>query len=180
MAKGSRKAYYGILALAGLALAADRILSGGGPRSASADTPLADDLTVRPADRAGPPLPRPSNDTAASRLAAFESSDAPAGDLAEVPDWLRPKAQPVAAAPAVPETPWDQRHQINGFARGHMAGVRIDGRFLKVGETLDGMTLSDVDTDRMVAIFRGETGEVSLPLPTRASENARPSPAAPR
>lgn len=179
MAKGSRKAYYGILALAGLALAADRIISGGGPRSANADAPLADDLTVRPEDRPGAPLPRPSTDTAASRLAAFEGSDAPAGDLAAVPDWLRPRAKPADAAPKL-DPAWEQRRVSRVSRVGQAVGVTIDGKFFTLGDKLDGMTLSDVDTDRMVAIFRGDSGSVELPLPARASENARPAAAGPK
>lgn len=179
MAKGSRKAYYSVLGLAGLALLADRVLSGGGPKAANADTPLTQDLTVRPEDRAAP-LPRANADTAASRLAGFGLSDAPAGDLAAVPDWLRPKAPAPAAAAAPAEKPWDQRHQISGFAAGARAGVRIDGRFLLVGDTLDGMTLSGVDTEKMVANFEGESGAISVPLPLRSSENGRSQAAAPR
>jgi hypothetical protein len=57
----------------------------------------------------------------------------------------------------------------------------LDGRFIAVGEVVDGMILSAVDTEARVAVFAGPAGEVRVPLPLprpEASENGHPAGAA--
>lgn len=173
MAKGPRKAYFGVLALAGVALVLDRVFSDG-PRAARADAAPAEDFSIVPASR--PAALPASADTAATRLAGVAARPSAAGDLGAVPDWLRPRDEPAPAVKAGPEKPWAKRHHVAGFTRGQRVGVSVDGKFLSVGKTLDGMTLVEVDADAGVAVFRGKGGEERLPLPVQRVENPSENP----
>lgn len=175
MAKGSRRPYYAVLALAGGALVLDRVFSDG-PRAARADAGSPTDLAVPASERAQPPVA--SADTAAVRLAAFATGGARDGELGKVPAWLAPppEAKPVPAAPA--EKPWADRHKLTSFSRGQKVGVMLDGRFVEVGKKVDGMVLSAVDTEARAAVFLGVSGEARIPLPLPRLDPSENDPAA--
>lgn len=171
MAKGSRKLYVGILGLAGVALTVDRFFLGQPSNARASETTVA---AADPVKAASPAVIAPAR-SAAARIAAFGAQPwAPErGDLGDVPDWLRPS--PTQAAPqAKPAAvkPWSQRYKVTGYSRGARSGVTVSaletGRdvFVMIGDTFDGMTLSAVEVEEGVAVFKGpDAGVAPLKMP---------------
>lgn len=154
-----------VLGVAGIALVADRVFLGG-PKAAQAEM-IPDTLSVPTSERAGAGLAGSNSDTAADRLAGFALvSGTPRGDLGAVPEWLAVKPEETAKPSAEQGKPWIKRHRVSGFSRGQANGVSIDGKFIKVGEILDGMMLKAVSVETGEAVFADEAGiEARLPLP---------------
>jgi len=171
-----RKVYLAILATAGAVLAADQLLSTG-PRSADAserasepaDTPpaAADDPVADQSPPASEPVGSENvladwNERARHALDAVRSDDG-APDAA---DALNPPSRPdQAAQPADPADGFARRHRLTAILVGEGRGVAmIDGRPVRVGESLDGLVL--VALEDRAAVFEHEGERLRLELPT--------------
>jgi hypothetical protein len=179
MANRSRKAYLSILGLAAVAFVVDRMMFGG-PAAAAASTSdelIPDNHPLHTSDRGttgGVVLVR--RDTAASRLSTLANDEVPGRDLGSVPQWLTFEQKPVAAASAPGEEPvraWEKKHEVSGFTRGAQVGISIDGKFVRVGDQVDGMTLKEVDVEGGVAVFENHSGaRATLDLPRRREQGS--------
>jgi hypothetical protein len=178
MANRSRKAYLSILGLAAAGFAVDRMMFGGpaGAAAATSDELIPDTHPLPSSDRdatSGVVLVR--RDTAASRLSRLANEEASGRNLGSVPQWLAVEQKPVAqAAPGEdPVNAWEKKHEVSGFTRGAQVGVSIDGKFVRVGDQVDGMMLKEVDVEGGVAVFENESGaRATLDLPRRREQGS--------
>jgi hypothetical protein len=179
MANRSRKAYVGILGLAGVAFVVDRVMYGG-PASASAatgDELIPEDAAAPLAERGAGGVVQVRRDTAAARLARLAEVQVSGRDLGSVPEWLSVEQSPaVAVAPGVdPVRAWEKKHEVSGSTRGAQVGVTMDGKLVRVGDEVDGMFLKEVDGTAGVAVFESASGaRATLPIPRlreKGSEN---------
>jgi hypothetical protein len=178
----SRAALIATLALAGLGLAADRLLLGGGPQSASAQAPdhtLAAPPTARPsapapaATPAATATPQPIADLAAirDRLAALAASpDNQPGNATQLPPaWSAALAAPAPAATTTetpaPPPPLAAIPKLSAILRSPDGSrAKLDGHFLTLNQTLGNLTLIAID-ERSVTLRDSLGREYTATLP---------------
>jgi hypothetical protein len=174
----NRKTLFGsALALALAIFALDR-LSGGGPQAADAAartvpaSPLPAEAAAPPQrlKESGPPAPLSGEDIAAllRRISAGHDSPPPLDltDLTRDPFVASAalRATVAGASGAHGETqaaetdvPFEKRHRLLGVVMGPVPLAVIDGEPYRLGETIDGYTLIDVQREHVV--LRRETTE---------------------
>jgi hypothetical protein len=174
MPNRSRTASLCVLGLAATAFVVDRFMFGG-PEAASAATgdELIPNESSGTAATRGSAFALVSRDTAAARLANLDSGEA--GDLGAVPAWLKvEQAAAVQTAPGEdPVRAWEKKHEVSGYTRGAQVGVSVDGKFLRVGDEVDGMILKEVDSTAWVAVFENQSGaRATLAIPRRREQGS--------
>lgn len=163
-----RKAFVGVLAVAGIALIADRAFFGAAPLGASPAAAAAQEMVVVKAalPASAPPLAAPSvpGITLVSRLEAlrenavetdpFESPFVTAS-VVETPDAVLP------ASPEFDGAAWAGRHKLSAVMNGKPSSFAIiGGKIFRVGDVLDGLML--VRIENQSALFEGEQGSAEL------------------
>lgn len=178
-AKSSRErnVFIGILGVALTGLAVDRVFLGSGatgPAAASAAAeefavdPFSDLLEVELAEAADEPEPLTS--ALAGRLEAFTRSGE--HELGDLPDIFEPSASwrsapssegAVAARPASASEAFQAAHRLNAvMLSDSKPGAVVDGRFLTIGQDLDGFVLTSVS--ERSAVFKAENEQAELAL----------------
>lgn len=180
-----RKITIGLLAVAMLALVADRIfLDGGtGPQSASAES--ADDSTsVERYNLSVAPSAAESDQIfLANRLQSVQAMEN--FDLDAVPNafkpsssWIQPKAEIVQHATKPKQVPVidtvaqfiKEKHLNAVVGTGDGAGVIVNGKRWTVGRTVDGWTLKGVTTRTALFERNGKLAELSIAGPNVPKE----------
>lgn len=179
----SRAAMIATLAVAGLGLAVDRLLLGGGPQSASAQAPDPTLAAPPPAQPTAPataatPATTPSTPQAVADLAAIRdrlaalatSPDNKPGNATQLPPaWSSALAAPApasttAAAPA-PPPPLAAVPKLSAILRSPEGSrAKLDGHFLTLNQTLGDLTLIAID-ERSVTLRDSLGREYTASLP---------------
>jgi hypothetical protein len=178
-----KKAFLAVGAVALLALMVDRAFLNGdrtGPKTGQAAVGQGLDPAGRYAAPNRPEVAKasPPRLTLPGRLArACSARAAPAGirDAFAMPaSWAAElRAEVATSKPAVPvgET-FRARHRLTAVMVDSAGGQAIvDGRLLKVGQTLDGFVLSSVQM--RTAVFTNDEGSVELRLPESSAGDGR-------
>lgn len=151
-----RKVYAGVLGLAFVALAADRVFLGGAalsPQSAMATD--APDTSITRTAALESPAPAPSTRrTLAVRLEALRTGGAADGSTPSTPlfgsepAWLAPPSPPATVAQTVPAPPKESiadvlaRHRVGAVVAGEPRSlVMVDGKWMSAGQSFDGVTI---------------------------------------
>ena len=160
-----RKVFVGVLAVAGAALIADRSFFGAAPLGAGTvlagqDSPAAKAATpvVTPATSS------PAGPTLVARLEALRDKAVDEDPfVSPFVDSTLPAA-PVAEAPAAPEfdaAACAARHKLSAVMNGKNGSVAmIGGKVYRVGDTLDGLTLTRIENQN--ALFEGNGASAEL------------------
>jgi|GEM_PF-5608265 len=161
-----RKAYVGVLALAGAALAGDKLLFGvTGPDSAIASSDYAIDPAQwtedarEPSDSAEPLLSGAAERMELLGRAHGECVDA----FAQPKSWLE-QAVKTPASPGTPDVTdpgegFEKRAKLTGLSvSGDTLLAIVNGKRIAVGEPVEGFVLTSVDLRLREAVFRSADG----------------------
>ncbi len=156
-----RKVYVSVLALAGAALIVDRFFLGASSVSGPAPAAASQEFAV-PQRTAAEKIQQPTKDEPiAGDLAARLEALRQPGDTGDLfyCGFAPPRAQldapaPVEAAPAFDTEAFIASHPLSAVMRGNGGSLAVIGkRVLRVGDTLDGLTL--VRIENQSAVFEG-------------------------
>ena len=186
-----RKVYVAVLSAAGAIWSLDQFVLSGGPQSAHAGVivqPLSTPGAPASADAANLALSTTSravadrvpHPTLASRLEALsrsleqiEAPPAPTG-LFDQPAWARPPAATPKPAETYesPRTPFGHQYELTSIMGGPTGKlIVVNGRPLKLGQSLDGYVLTAIDNDAAIFVRQGVEARLQLNR-ARASQPA--------
>ncbi|MBL8999611.1 MAG: hypothetical protein JNK25_00575 [Phycisphaerae bacterium] len=161
-----RKVFGGILAVAGAALIADRTLTGNstiGPDTAAA---AADTTPIKAAASA------PSAPAAAQGPTLVDRLESLREQASDSDPFASPFVTEVVIAPAAPETPvtpaidttaWTAKHKLTAVLKGRNGAVAmIGGQVYRIGDQLDGLTLTSIENQTARFEGPGTAAELSV------------------
>ncbi|MFN9972015.1 MAG: hypothetical protein ACK58T_19225 [Phycisphaerae bacterium] len=160
-----QKVYLSVLAVAASALAADKLFLGVTAPAVAAAADTIQEVAAKPAE---PINQEPASARFAARLrtAAAPASDAAVSDLFAV-RLVReeiPSAQPseivAAASPAVAIEQFQLAHRVTALASGKGAYAVVNGRTIRLGDSIGGLTL--VEVTREAAVFASDNLRVEI------------------
>lgn len=165
------KVYVAVLGLAVGALVLDRVVLGTrltGPAGASA-------YSLDPDDPLHTPTPAPSaGRSLASRI--DEAARANHLDAGEAIDAFSPlRSGPAASASASPESEFNAAHRITAVMVKPSGAAIIDGRCIRVGESIDGYVLRQVGSDQIQLEHEGRSLTVDVSIVPKAGDRVRVS-----
>jgi hypothetical protein len=159
-----QRIYLSVLAVAGAALAADRLFFGVTSPAVAAAANAIEQVATKPLE---PVTQEPASARFAARLraAARSTDDAPVDNLFAVRLVHENKAEqpaPAAASNAVRlnADAFRLAHRLSAVATGKGAYAVVNGRTVRMGEEIDGMSL--IEVTREAAIFEGSGVRVEL------------------
>ncbi|MBY0112666.1 MAG: hypothetical protein K2Y21_07585 [Phycisphaerales bacterium] len=163
-----QKVYLSVLFVAGAALAVDRLFLGvTNPAVAAAANAIQEVASSKPLE-ASSQEPASARFAARLRAAAGDSANNPVSDLFAtrlVKSPASAEAAPMNAAPVSSAASIDAfkaAHRVSALASGKGAYAVINGRTVRLGEALGGMTLIEVTREH--AVFEGDGHRVELSL----------------
>ena len=174
-----RKIYVALFGLGLIALAADRLFFT--PAGASAASPEPGPDAPAPTPPASPQpapesAPGPSFAERLDRQAKWQ--DGPLQDAFFAPAaWVNGQSSPEAPAEARPESSFRDKHHVTAVARvsGNAMAI-IDGKPVRIGESLDGFTLADIEDAHGggVAIFERDGARLRIEVCDKAAAAHKP------
>ncbi|MEO1007656.1 MAG: hypothetical protein AAFX79_03765 [Planctomycetota bacterium] len=167
-----RRVYVALLGCAGLVLGVDQLLSAG-PQSAQAGAPVPmHDATTGDAGAGAAARPLDERKAMAGWNEAARALMAQKNESGGVPD---PFAMPDAGAGEAVASAggsFASRHTLSAvLAAGPDSVAIIDGRPVRIGEKIDGMTL--VEVERRAAVFESGARRIRVELPDQATAPGR-------
>lgn len=163
--KTQTKIIYGtILGLAAAAFAVDRFVIGTDEQNATSENAIA-----HAADKSA--AASGATKTVAARLQDAVVAAATPRDAFSLPAKWMSEAKAATSAPARDlAADFHQHHKLNAVLRGEEGGVAIiDGKALRVGQTIDGFTVRSIGQRAVSLAGEGTTVEVRLARPLAAT-----------